>query len=122
MAWRKATLSMAGDQREAVLSTVEAYFNGERRFKDTEWLEPGRVLAGGTGYTFSTGGEGVKVAVNAGDGMDTTVVEVTIVSKPIYDWGKNQRNVDSLVNHLRDAGFVLEVTASEGKRKVGGPT
>jgi hypothetical protein len=113
---------MTGDQREAVLNSVELYFKGERRFTDTEWLEPGRVLAGGTGHNFSTGGEGVKVEVNAGDGITTTLVEVTSISVPIYDWGKNQRNVDSLVNHLRKAGFVFEVTSSEGKRKVGGPT
>jgi hypothetical protein len=113
---------MTGDQREAVLNSVESYFKGERRFSDTEWLEPGRVLAAGTGYNFSTGGEGVKVEVNNGDGNTGTTVEITSVSMPIYDWGKNQKNIDSLVNHFRSAKFVFEVTASEGKRKIGGPS
>lgn len=113
---------MAEDQPEAVLNSVESYFNGERRFVDTEWLEPGRVLAGWTGYNISTGGEGVKVEVNAGDGNATTLVKITSFSRPIYDWGKNQKNVDSLVKHLRNAGFFFEITASEGKRKLGGPS
>jgi hypothetical protein len=41
---------------------------------------------------------------------------------PIHDWGKNQRNIDVVINHLRDAEFVFEVVASEGKHKMGGPS
>jgi len=118
--WRQTTLSVAGTQREAVLDAVRSYFESDRRYRNIEWLEPSRVLAASAKYNFSTGGEGVKVEVSGGEGEATTEVAIMSASMPIYDWGKNQQNIDALINHLRNAGFVLEVKATDSKHKLGG--
>lgn len=118
--WRQTTLSVAGNQQEALLDAVRSYFESDRRYGNIEWLEPGRVLAASAKYNFSTGGEGVKVEVTRGAGEATTDVAILSASMPIYDWGKNQRNIDALINHLRSAGFVVDVKATCGKHKIGG--
>jgi hypothetical protein len=120
--WRRTILLVNGDQREAVLNAVQSYFESDRRFRNMEWLESGRVLTAYGRHNLSTGGEGVKIEVNGRDGLAMMQVDILSVSVPIYDWGKNQRNIDSLVNYLRMAGFVFEVKASEGKHKIGGPS
>ena len=119
--WRRTILLVNDGKREVVLDAVRSYFETNRRFKNMEWLEPGRVLSAYSRRNLSTGGEGVKVEVNGSEGLTTVQVDILSITAPIYDWGKNQRNIDSLVNYLRTVGFIFEVKANEGKHKIGGP-
>ena len=83
--WRQTTLSLVGDQQEAVLHAVQSYFESDRRYSKIEWLEPGRLLAASARYNFITGGEGICVEANSGDGSATTQVAIVSASQPIYD-------------------------------------
>ena len=118
--WRRTILLVEGRQPEAVLDAVQSYFAGSRRYRKTEWLEPGRALTAYGRRNLSTGGEGVKVEVNNGDRMGTVQVDIFCVCEPMYDWGKCQRHIDGLVNHLRISGFSFEVMANERGHGIGG--
>jgi hypothetical protein len=72
------------------------------------------------GRNMATGGETMLVDA-LGTGSGRTELDVTSASYPIYDWGRNRRNIQQLVDHLRESGLVVEIKSMESKYTLGGP-
>ena len=137
--WVKAIVTVTGDRDEAVLPTVQRFFGSNRRFQRWMWLMPGQTIIAGTttrtpsldmgrplihrvdmSRNSATGGETMLVDA-LGTDSGGTQLDVTSASYPIYDWGRNRRNVQQLVDHLRDAGLVVEIESMTARHALGGP-
>jgi hypothetical protein len=137
--WVNAIVTVTGDRDEAVLPAVQTFLDSNRRFQRWAWLTPGQTIVAGTttktpspdrmgrhpGFgtdisrNIATGGETMLVDALGTDSGGTRL-DVTSASYPIYDWGRNRRNIRQLADHLRDAGLVVEVESMTARHALGG--
>ena len=127
--WTKTTLTVGVEQSDDVLLAVQAFFDANRRFGSWIWLEPGRSIGAGTvtdsklhnvRHNPATGGERMKVDVRTLP-PGRTELEVMSFSVPLYDWGRNRRNIQELVRQLQAAGLAVETGPMVSKHTLGGP-
>jgi hypothetical protein len=117
----KASLEVGGDRDGAVLPNVQSFFDSSGLFTDWKWLEPGPAIGAVTSRNFATGGERMMVVARVVP-PGQTELEVTSASYPLYDWGRNRRNIQHLVEHLQESGLSVEIGSMISKHTLGGPT
>ena len=105
-----------------VLSTIQEFFTVSRRFPASRDLEPPHrgLEASVRGYLATGGGETLTVRVIS-DGQWSTDLEIKGTSYPLFDWGRTDRRVRSVVQCLRDRHLSVEVISIIKHHKLGGP-
>jgi hypothetical protein len=119
--WTRATLAIGVQDPSVALSAVEQSFNDDGRFGKCQWLVPDRVIVADSLWTISPTRRRIKVEAMTSPEPSGTMLRITSVSRPLYDWGSNGRHIRRLVKLLAAAGVEGELSEMTSAHTLGGP-
>jgi len=110
---------VAGYGPADVLEVVQQFIEVSAKFDRWAGLELESAIVVSTGYNRATGGENVRIV--ASQTAPGTELAVLSQSWPLYDWGRNRRNLNLIAGGLRQAGMTIDEGPMTSRHRLGGP-
>jgi hypothetical protein len=124
--WSQATFSVDREQDE-VVRVIEAFFDSNPRYSPSQWSSSEQSIKAAGGRP--GGSVARRFAGEAEEGMRVDFLpasdsdlelRVTSQSFPLFDWGRNAKNIRNLGEHLKASGWSVGIGPTASTHRIGG--